>query len=312
MRLVETAGNPAPEGAVVGQMAALGGVNVRICLWPQTGLIARGTVCLFSGAGEFIEKYFETVRDLRKRGFAVATMDWRGQGGSDRLLPDPNKGHVEDFADYESDLRKFMAEIVLPKCPGPYYAMAHSMGGHILLRSALTEAGAFKRLIVSAPMVDISRNLTQAPFLRLLIELLVLVGFEDAYVPGGGGHPRGLDPFGPTSLSSDPVRYQRIREVLKTLPGLGLGAQTMGWLRAASHSIVQINTPSLFTSLKVPTFIVAAGSDIIASTPVAERFAARFGNCQIRVVAGARHELLLERDELRDQFWAAFDAHIGA
>ena len=33
-----------------------------------------------------IEKYFEVVGELRRRGFAVAVLDWRGQGGSSRLL----------------------------------------------------------------------------------------------------------------------------------------------------------------------------------------------------------------------------------
>ena len=47
----------------------------------------KGTVCVFPGRAEFIEKYFEVVRDLRARGFAVATIDWRGQGLSDRALP---------------------------------------------------------------------------------------------------------------------------------------------------------------------------------------------------------------------------------
>ncbi len=109
---------------------------MRFARWEATRGPARGTVCLFQGRGEFIEKYFEVVADLRRRGFAVATMDWRGQGGSERLLSNPRKGHVRSFADFDQDLAAFMKEIVLPDCPPPYIAMAHSMGGHILLRNA--------------------------------------------------------------------------------------------------------------------------------------------------------------------------------
>ena len=32
--------------------------------------------------------------------------------------------------------------------------------------------------------------------------------------------------------------------------------------------------------------------------------------CQYLVIAGAKHEILQERDEIRDQFWAAFDAYV--
>ena len=59
------------------------GVNLRFARWtPPPG--RKGTVVVLQGRTESIEKYFETVRDLRARGFAVATFDWRGQGLSDR------------------------------------------------------------------------------------------------------------------------------------------------------------------------------------------------------------------------------------
>ncbi len=66
-----------------------------------------------------IEKFFEVIGDLRARGFAVATIDWRGQGGSQRLLPDPRKGHIGDFSAYQLDLEVLMREVVLPDCPAP-------------------------------------------------------------------------------------------------------------------------------------------------------------------------------------------------
>ena len=87
------------------------GVSIRFARWhPPPG--RKGTVCLFQGRAEFIEKYFETVRDLRARGFAVATLDWRGQGLSERALSDPFKGHVGDFSEYDTDLEAFMRDVV--------------------------------------------------------------------------------------------------------------------------------------------------------------------------------------------------------
>ncbi len=40
----------------------------------------RGVCVLLNGQTEFIEKYFEVIDELRGRGFAVATMDWRRPG----------------------------------------------------------------------------------------------------------------------------------------------------------------------------------------------------------------------------------------
>jgi len=310
MELVGIARNPVPSGAAPGIMVARDGVSIRYCLWPRTAEERRGTICLFGGRGEFIEKYFETVGDLRRRGFAVAMMDWRGQGGSDRLLRNPSKGHVEDFSQYDSDLRQFMNEIVLPDCPAPFYGMAHSMGAHILLRSALTKLCWFDRLILSTPMIDIIQGITRSPFLRAFIDALVMVGLGDLFVPGGRSKPWELGPFDESRLTSDRLRYERIRDVLDAAPWVGLGSATLGWLNAASRSIMQINALSFAPSVKVPTLIVAAGNDTVVSTHAIERFATRVRTCRHLVIAGARHELLQERDEIRDQFWAAFDAYI--
>src|SRR5437763_667997 len=135
MRLISIPANPVPEDAATAMLQTPDGVLLRYARWaPPPG--RKGTVCIFQGRTEFIEKYFEVVRDLRARGFAVATFDWRGQGLSQRPLYDRYKGHVESFAEYETDLETFMREIVLPDCPPPLFALAHSMGATILVQAA--------------------------------------------------------------------------------------------------------------------------------------------------------------------------------
>ena len=107
MDLVSIPANPVPEGAVTGTLKTKDGVSLRFTRWhPPPG--RKGTVVIFQGRAEFIEKYFETVRELRSRGFAVAIIDWRGQGMSERALSDPRKGHVGDFSEYELDMDVFI------------------------------------------------------------------------------------------------------------------------------------------------------------------------------------------------------------
>ena len=110
-------------------------------------------MCIFQGRGEWIEKYFETVRDLRARGFAVATLDWRGQGLSDRALSDRRKGYVRDFSEYDTDLETFMREIVLPDCPPPLFAIGHSTGATVLIRAAYRGHRWFDRMVLIAPLI---------------------------------------------------------------------------------------------------------------------------------------------------------------
>ena len=152
MDLVSIPANPVPDGAVTGMLKTRDGVNIRFARWhPPPG--RKGTVCLFQGRAEFIEKYFETVRELRARGFAVATIDWRGQGGSQRALADPRKGHVGDFSEYERDVEALMTDVVLPDCPPPIFAVAHSMGGSVMMRLARQGSRWFDRIVLSAPMI---------------------------------------------------------------------------------------------------------------------------------------------------------------
>ena len=135
MKLVSIPANPVPDNHVVGTDQDAGRREPALCALAAAGR-AAGTVCIFQGRSEWIEKYFETVRDLRGRGFAVATLDWRGQGLSDRMLSDRRKGYVRDFSDYDIDLETFMREIVLPDCPPPIFALGHSTGATVLIRAA--------------------------------------------------------------------------------------------------------------------------------------------------------------------------------
>jgi lysophospholipase len=314
MELVALAKNPVPSGATTGIFKCPDGVRLRFARWDATRGPRRGTVCLFQGRGEFIEKYFEVVADLRRRGFAVATMDWRGQGGSARLLANPNKGYVRTFAEYDRDLAQFMKQIVLPDCPAPYIGMAHSMGGHILLRHACAKEAFFERMVLSAPMVSIARQAVGAPrgLARFYAETLTLLGFGRLYVWKGNDTPIDMAPFEGNTLTSDRERYTRNRLVLEAAPGLGLGSPTIAWLRAAYRSVARLTAPDYPLKVRVPLLLFAAGMDKIVSTQAIEEFALRLKIGTHVLIPQARHEILQETDEVRQHFWAAFDAYLGA
>jgi lysophospholipase len=313
MDLVALAKNPIPSGAIVGTCKTPDGIELRCARWDATRGPRRGTVCVFQGRGEFIEKYFEVVADLRRRGFAVATMDWRGQGGSSRLLANPWKGHVRSFGDFDRDLAHFMKEVVLPDCPAPYVALAHSMGGHILLRNASLPGSWFSRMVLSAPMIAISQKALGASYAasRTYAEVLGALGLGRMYVRKGSDRPIELDPFEDNLLTTDRDRYNRNRLVLEAAPALGLGSPTVGWLRAALRSVARLTAPDYPLKVEVPLLLFAAGMDEIVSTTAIEEFAVRLKVGTHVLIPQARHEILQETDEVRQRFWAAFDAYLG-
>jgi lysophospholipase len=308
MDLVSIPANPVPEDAVTGMLKTRDGVNIRFARWhPPPG--RKGTVCLFQGRAEFIEKYFETVRELRARGFAVATIDWRGQGGSERALSDPHKGHVGDFAEYERDVEALMKEVVLPDCPPPIFAIGHSMGGTVMMRVARQGSRWFDRIVLSAPLVRLAGRRNVAPA-RFAMQAMRLIGMGSTYVPGGSPIPVALDSYLNNNATSDPVRHARTKAVLEAAPELGVGSPTVSWLNAAYRAMGEIAAPSFASKVRQPLMLIAAGRDEVVSTAAIEDIAVRLRAGSHLIVAGARHELMMEQDRYRAQFWAAFDAFV--
>lgn len=313
MELVALAKNPIPSGAVVGTLTADDGLPLRFAHWRPTRGPGRGTICLFGGRGEYIEKYFEVIADLRRRGFAVATMDWRGQGGSGRVLSNSRKGYVGSFAEYDRDLRKFMKEIALPDCPPPYIALAHSMGANILLRNAVASGSWFDRMVLIAPMIRISHQRLRYPqgLVRAYAELASLIGLSGSYAVGGNDEPQETVAFEGNPLTSDHERWARNKAVIDVAPHLGLGGATVGWLRAAMRTTATVSAPGFAESVRVPALIFAAGADTIVSTRAIEEFAVRMKLGMHVLLPTARHEILQEAEPVRQRFWAAFDAYLG-
>jgi lysophospholipase len=308
MNLVSIPANPVPDDVVVGPLKTPDGVTLRFARWrPPAG--RKGTVCVFQGRSESIEKYFETVRDLRARGFAVATLDWRGQGLSDRALRDGRKGYVRDFSDYDTDLATFMREIVLPDCPPPLFAVGHSMGAALLIRAASQGQRWFDRMVLVAPMIALAgmRATTTA---RLMIQAMRTFGFGSIYVPRRNYGVMGTQPFIGNILTSDPVRFARNAAILEAEPALGIAGPTIAWADAALRAMGQFSEANYPARIRQPILIVASGRDTVVSNSAIEDFATLLRAGSHLIVVGAQHELLMEQDRFRAQFWAAFDAFV--
>jgi len=313
MKLVSLSINPAPSGAQVGEFDGYDGLKLRFALWEPTRGPVRGTVCIVQGRAEFIEKYFEVIADLRRRGFAVATFDLRGQGGSERLLANPRKGHVQAFTEYDRDLAIFIAEIVKPSLPEPLIGLGHSLGGNILLRNAQDEASPFTRMVLLSPMIAIHDRMlgVSPPIARIYANLMCLFGLAGTYVRGGRDDLEDFRDFDANRLTTDHVRWSRTKAIIDAAPELALGSPTVGWLRAALRSTAMLLRPDYPKYVCVPMILFAAGADRVVSTQAIEDFAVdlKFG-AQI-LMPGSRHEILQEADAVRQRFWAAFDAYMG-
>lgn len=305
------------KGGICTSMDCFDGRKLRVAVWPALTGNPKGTICLLQGRSEFIEKYYEVISELLHRGFAVATFDWRGQGGSDRMLPDPLKGHVDRFDDYGKDLQFFVKTHILPDCPPPYFALAHSMGGLILLSNLPQLRTIFDRAILSAPLIELAEE-TRRLFgitlrhstIRKLSKLSCLLGRGKAYIPGA--EHTSIDRLGfPTNpLTSDFMRYDRMRSFLTDFPELGIASPTNRWTHETLKATERLKDSDFTSTIHTPTLIVTASSDRIVSSNAAESFASTLRAGHAVSIPTAQHEIMMEKDMLRQQFWASFDAFI--
>lgn len=281
-----------------------GDIKLRVMLAEPKREHPRGSILFQPGRSEFIEKFFETVEDLTDRGFVVLVYDPRGQGLSSRLLDDPLKGWVRSFDDYCDDLA-FVAEVFKNDLPRPHIVMGHSMGGTIGLQTVLSGrlnpvAGVF-----TAPMLEFQDMST--PFMSEIIRFLSWIGLKYSYLPfqvTRNGRPPA---FRTNKLTNDPNRYQLWATYFENHKRLRVGPPTFGWIAEAMKAMKFVRDNA--AHLKIPALITACGADAIVTPSSIEKFAktaaAKFVN-----FPGCMHEILLEKDEFRDQFWAAFDGFL--
>jgi lysophospholipase len=202
-----------------------------------------------------------------------------------------------------------MKQVVLPDCPPPFFALGHSMGGAILTRALAHGRRWFDRAVLSSPMLAV-RVPGSPRVARMTARLLRLVGMGNTYLPGGGATAMASLPFPGNLLTSDPVRYARTGAIVEAEPTLGLGSPTVAWVNATFKATNEFADPKYPTNMRQPLLIIAAGQDEVVSTAAIEQFAIRLRAGSHLVVPGARHELMMEQDRYRAQFWAAFDAFV--
>ncbi|MBE7185737.1 MAG: alpha/beta hydrolase [Methylobacterium mesophilicum] len=307
--LYATSDNPVPEGARVGFLLDRARRRVRYAVFPNASRPARGTVMVLTGRNEAIEKYFETARDLNRRGLVAVALDWRGQGGSDRILKNPQRGHVASFSDYVEDFDLVFEDVALPDTPAPYYVLAHSTGALVALLAAPRHANQIRRMVLLSPLLEISGFSFAHKGIHRLSHVMAGIGLGRLYL-GGGPRKPGAPAFEGNRLTSDPVRFARNAELLQAHPQLALGGPTASWVRAACRAVAASHEPAFISSVRIPTLFVAAGADRVVSTAAIERYAPRLRAGALVTVDGARHEIPQEADRYREQMWAAFDAFV--
>lgn len=283
------------------------GARIRAAIWNGG---TRGTAFIFTGRTEYIEKYGRIIAGLVERGFSVVSLDWRGQGLSERPLKERMKGHVEEFSDYQNDVAALMADDRVHNLPEPHVLICHSMGGCIGTRTLIEGRMAPAAVIMSAPMLGLSMSRVETIASKVLIGGAKLVGGATAFAPD----PKPRIPyvqktdFENNTLTGDAEHFDWMRKHLERVSDLALGPPTIGWLEEAIKETKEL---AAAPAPEQPVLYLLGLAEEIVSPDAIRNAAGRAQNAELIEIDGAKHEVFMETAERQTQAWTAIDAFLA-
>lgn len=267
-------------------------------------------IVISSGRTEPSIKYTELMFELVAAGYSVFILDHRGQGLSQRLLTDPEKGYVRNFSDYSQDFAHFIEQIVLPHNHRQHIGLAHSMGGCILAGYVQQHSNPLNAVILISPMFGIYSHIlppaTAEKIILLLHKVNQLFSKEFWYFPGQG--PYQLKPFQTNKLTTCQERYQLTQKLFADFSEARLGGATIHWLAAAIRAIHQIQQQA--THWNIPVLLLQAEDDTVVNDAEQDKWWQQLPAAlykQRHSLQGAKHEIIMEHDSIREQMFSCIN-----
>jgi lysophospholipase len=290
--------------------------HLRAGIWELPLDVPKSAICVvLNGHTEFLEKYEEVAGELKERGFEVVSLDWRGQGASERRSYGNRAGHIGSFEEYDSDLAALLLQVIEPiqrtlPAPIPVIGLAHSMGAHVLLRFLHEHKRRFAAAVLLAPMLEVHTG-KYSPAQTQMITTLFNLRKPSTRMVFGIEERDPLDlKFEENAVTSDRARFERTQALIKAQPFLRIFGPTFGWLGAALSSMRRMKRPRFAQEIATPLLVVAAGHDRVVQVQGVRDFVKNLPNARYVEIEESEHEILMENDSIRARFWAEFDAFV--
>ena len=297
-----------PRDFVWGRFAASDGAVLR---WGHLPVREARAACVVAvGFGEFIEKHFETMRDLAARGIAVWCLDWRGQGRSIRPSRFPTRPRARNFNRDAEDLAEFAGAHLPPDLPR--LLVAHSMGGAIALVCLRRYPELFAGAALSSPMVGLRIGRLPPTLVRVLTVPARAAGLGHRFIPGAREWRPDRVPTPQTSRVTTDAERCRLRHAwFSADPALRLDQATYGWVDSALALVARIAKPEFLAAIHTPILIGQPEHERVVSPAATRRAARLLPNCRLVELAGSKHDPFLECDAVRDAWFACLDRFIA-
>lgn len=294
-----------PEGEALAQAywtKASDGVRLRVAVWEKTE--AKGTVLLFPGRTEYVEKYALAAGELAENGYPTISIDWRGQGLADRLQDNINAGHVGKFSDYQLDVQALLEAAETLELPKPYFLLGHSMGGAIGLRALYNDLPV-KAAAFTGPMWQIGLGKLR-PLAYLLSIVLRGLGMGNWLAPGTKNETYVLDvAFEDNQLTKNRGMYARLQAQARANIQLCIGGASVRWVHEALRECYNMARKP---APKVPCVTFLGTDEKIVDPDAIKSRITGWENGTLEMVEGGEHEVLMEGPEIRQPIMATISA----
>lgn len=285
----------APTNGKAYWLQADDGIRLRVGLWPSEKP-QNGTIFIFPGRTEYIEKYGRTVSDLAELGFTSFVIDWRGQGLAERVCDDPMTGHVDRFADYHKDVAAMVRAAKHLGLPQPWFLIGHSLGACIGLR-AILEGLHVSACVFTSPMWGINLPVLKRAAAWPVSWAVQALGKRRVYAPGTNGESYVMaTPFRDNRLTNDPEMYEYYIRQIKALPKHQLGGPSMGWLY---QTLKETRTLSKRPSPDIPCLSFCGAQDVVVDIPAMHLRMDGWAKGTLEVIPNAKHDIFSEVPAIR-------------
>lgn len=260
---------------------------------------SENCLVVLPGRGEPLERYAEFFYDLSDYPLRIFALDHRGQGQSDRFLPDFEIGYVDRFENYAKDLDLFLNNVVEPAHCKNTYLFAHSLGAGISLYYLMNHPNTIiKKVVLSSPMIKIQTKPVPFALAKPIAEAMEVIGNGAHYAVGQKKYsPGNIDEFTMNRFTTSKNRFLSANLVYDAFLKAKLGGPSYHWVREVLNGTADIRKK--YSSFHLPTLLFRAGIELYSDEGEMEHFCKSIKDCQTIFFEKSKHEIINDRDESR-------------
>ncbi len=294
-----------------GSFIGAGGFDIKY--WKFVHPKEKGAIVISHGFSENSEYYKEVIYNLYERGYSVYFLDHRGHGQSGRMTDNSMRVHIDKFDNYVEDLNTFVDTVVKADPHEKIVLLGHSMGGLISARYMIKygKEDNVDKLILTAPlMAPVLRGIPEM-FTGMVTDAIRRLGFGSKYAFGQNEEPVLRQGFKGNLLTTSRPRFtMKWKTFIGEDPVQRNNGATFNWVAEALEACGSARLQG--SDIDVPTLIFKAGQDRVVRNDMIDVFARGLKDGSVINFSAAKHDLMNERDEIRDELFARIFAFIEA